>query len=484
MQAGNVGFVGSRPLVTVRERTHEQAKYESMWARDEYRAVAPGEDCAQTFLEHAKPPAGSLVIDFGAGTGRGAVMLCILGGVRVHMTDLAENCLDSWVRDALKTQSHALSFEHHDLNKPLKRTAEYGYCTDVLEHIPPEELDGVLTNILRSAQHVFFQVSCVDDCCGKLIGEKLHLSVHDYAWWLRKFQGDLECLVHWSEDRGDSALFYVTAWWSAERLAKTGVLNVENEELRANVRASCRRSLQQCRPHGDSSDEVMIVGGGPSLSGQLNVIRARRESGQKLITLNGAYNWATANGLSVSAQIMCDAREFNRRFLEPVQPQTKYLLASQCHPSAYDAVPAERTWQWHTTAENIVDILNEEVDEWFAVPGGCTVLLRAIPLMRMLGYRSFHLFGCDSCLGEDDSHHAYSQPENDGQLVIPATIGGRVFRCHPWQIAQAWEFIELIRHMGNLFEIEVHGGGLLAHILEHAAAEDLKAELAAAFPIT
>jgi hypothetical protein len=86
----------------------------------------------------------------------------------------------------------------------------------------------------------------------------------------------------------------------------------------------------------------------------------------------------------------------------------------------------------------------------------------------MLGFKRFHLFGCDSCI-EEDKHHAYEQVENDGQLVVPVTVGGETFNCNPWMASQAQEFIDLITVLGNEVELEVYGGGLLHHILKTGA---------------
>ena len=79
----------------------------------------------------------------------------------------------------------------------------------------------------------------------------------------------------------------------------------------------------------------------------------------------------------------------------------------------------------------------------------------------------FHIFGCDSCL-EDSSHHAYEQKENDGQMVVPVNVGGKIFYCNPWMISQAQEFMDLIKMMGDEIELEIYGG-LLHHILETGA---------------
>lgn len=613
--------VSQLPEVTpVKKPLTEQEKYTLMWSHDEYRRCVPGAQVAEQFLRLAQPRRGSTVIDFGAGTGEGALLLTILSDalmqspVKVHMLDFARNCLDEDVRNALQTQGHALEFTQHDLTQPAPISAPFGYCTDVMEHIPPEQVDLVLTNVLQAAQHVFFQISCVDDSCGVLIGEKLHLSVHPPSWWLKKFN-DLDCTVHyWSAAKdGSSCIAYVTAWATGQEIVDKGELNIEEEHIRQNVRVNLssryqhfyfarrpddvfrdngfykgmkpidspenRAALellktkvpdygspvpehgdiwhlegvqfgpfdeqyepaipeegyeernpkdevrvgywwgnsglykpftlkewegallkaggelqrwQQVRPYEPNDIEVMIVGGGPSLNGQADKIKQMRTEGVKLITLNGAYHWALEQGLKVSAQVVVDARPFNARFTHPVQDETVYLIGSQCDPGVLEGLPHDRTYLWHTTAEMIRDILDEMSpnDEqgnptWFGVPGGCTVLLRTIPLLKMLGYRKFHLFGCDSCVKEANNtgsewrhytHHAYSQPENDGVPLFPATVGGRVFQCTAWQIAQAQEFMSLIRIMGDMFEIEVHGDGLLGWILQHGAQLDIETE--------
>jgi hypothetical protein len=97
-------------------------------------------------------------------------------------------------------------------------------------------------------------------------------------------------------------------------------------------------------------------------------------------------------------------------------------------------------------------------------------MLRAIPLLRMLGFKRFHLYGFDSCL--TDEHHAYAQPENDSEHVVSATVGGRVFRCHVWMLSQAQEFIDLVKFMGDEIDLQVHGDGLISHIIETGAAID------------
>src|SRR5574343_1126631 len=108
-----------------------------------------------TFLDQARPKPDAEVIDFGCGTGRGALMLALMGQMKVTMLDFASNCLDEDVAGACATQPERIKFIEHDLTQVPQVNAVYGYCCDVMEHIPTDDVPTVLQNILASAQHVF-----------------------------------------------------------------------------------------------------------------------------------------------------------------------------------------------------------------------------------------------------------------------------------------------------------------------------------------
>ena len=473
MSTALTGIIGKAPVVSVsNSRPLEKDLYKMMWERPEYRTFAPGEKAVFDFLSQAKPRRGSSVIDLGCGTGRGSLNLAFFGGLDVTMVDFAPNCLDADIVPMLETQKHVLRFLEHDLSQPLPVKAAYGFCTDVMEHIRPHHVDRVLDNCLDACQHVFFQIDTQEDEMGKLLGHRLHLSVHSYEWWLKKFN-DRNCIIHWSDKDARYAYFYVTAWMSGDTFVDRGVLNTAEEKIKENVANNVKLGFQQVQPHATNDVEVMIVGGGPSLADNIEEIRRLREDGVKLIAINNAYKFCVDHGVKPSAMVMVDAREFNNRFVDPIIPECKYFIASQCDPSVFAKLPKEQTYIWHTSADLINEILAAQYDRWYPVPGGSTVLLRTIPLFRMLGFKRFHIFGCDSCL-TGDKHHAYEQKENDNQPVVPVSLGGKIFECHPWMVSQAQEFIDLIKMMGDEIELDVRGG-LLRHILETGAScADLK----------
>lgn len=486
------------------DRPPENELYEKMWSMPEYRKFSPGENVAQVFLEQAQPRKLATVLDLGCGTGRGGYMLAVLGGMNVTFVDFAGNALDEDILPALESQSHVMRFVKASLAEPLPMMAEYGFCTDVMEHIPPEQVKTVLINCLKACQHVFFQIATEDDVMGKLVGHALHLSVHPFDWWLKQLQ-ELDCVVHWSKDTPGTAMFYVTAWSTGHAVVDYGVLNTSEEQVKAQVRANITHgctpvmdgqgvikweptdeAFMQIVPHETNDMEVMVLGGGPSLALFEDEIRQKRKEGAKLVTMNGAYNWCLERGIGpISAQIVVDGREFNSRFTRPVSRNenfpgaepVKYLIASQVHPDVLEGLPVDSTWLWHTTADMFRDELNARYARWYGIPGGSTVLLRALPLLRVLGFHQFHLYGVDSCIarsgenGEIIMDHAYAQPENPAEKIVPVNIGGKVFACYMWHVAQAQQFIDLIRFMGHEMELNIPGDGLLAFILAHGAAE-------------
>lgn len=450
-------------------RPTEKELYEQAWNLDEYRKIAPGEHCVSQFLQVAKPAKGSRVIDFGCGTGRGSLMLSLLGGLNIDMVDFASNCLDKEIQDILPAQSQGLRFTQHDLTTPLNLKAEYGFCTDVMEHIPTPLVHTVLGNILKSSQKVFFQISTVEDYFGSVLGHPLHLTIKPIKWWIDELKKhDAEIL--WARVDDGSCMIYCTAWVSGKDIVEAGSLNTDIEDIKSNIVSCLTRALPEAAAFDlQENVELMLLGGGPSLAQFEQEIIEKRKNGMPLVTTNGAYNWAIERGLNPSAQILVDPRELNKKFVTPVVTDCKYLLSSQCHPAVFDAVPSNQTIVWHgVLSDEIGELIAKYRQEWYAVPGGSTVMLRAIPLLRMLGFKNFHVYGLDSCVF-GDIHHAYSQTENDGENLATVNCGGKLFNCTGWMVSQAHEFMDLVKMMGDEVNMIVYGDGLISEILKTGA---------------
>ena len=263
-----------------------------------------------------------------------------------------------------------------------------------------------------------------------------------------------------------------------------GDLNTPIPELLANIRHSIRLGHPQVRGQNPSYDRVCLVGGGPSLEATLPELRDLYFAGAKIVTTNGAYQWCLERNLRPSAQVILDARSFNARFVEPAVPSCRYLLASQCHPDTWAAVEGRPdVWIWHAIGPE--NELRAELDayylkNWTAIAGGTTVIMRAIPLLRTLGFLRMDLFGVDSCV-LDGAHHAYAQAENDTEAVRAFTLHptghpkqARTFHCTGWQAKQLEDFLQMIRINGHQFLLNMHGDGMLAYALQCSADVQLR----------
>ena len=179
----------------------EVEKYQAMWQTPLYREVAPGEAFAPHFVQIADPKLTDVIVDFGCGTGRGGKKIADLTRCEVQLVDFAENCRD---------EGNNLPFTVADLTKPIGISGNIGYCTDVMEHIPPEDVPDVIKNIMDCVDSCYFKVALFDDSMGKLIGHPLHLSVFPSEWWQSKFsEYDIK---YEHSDKGDAcpyATFYV-----------------------------------------------------------------------------------------------------------------------------------------------------------------------------------------------------------------------------------------------------------------------------------
>lgn len=176
----------------------EAQKYATMWGHSAYRGHSPGEDAAAHFVSLCAGHDIRRAIDFGCGTGRGGKAIHALTGWDVCLVDFAPNCLDEDV---------SLPFVTADLSQPMTVRGDVGYCTDVMEHIPPEQVAQVIENVMSCVGRAFFQISLVPDSMGALIGAPLHLSVFPASWWAQKFAG--YGIPHFSHTDTEARFFVV-----------------------------------------------------------------------------------------------------------------------------------------------------------------------------------------------------------------------------------------------------------------------------------
>lgn len=157
----------------------ERAKYAEISILPEYNVVHPGLESADWFLDVLDPRAGETVIDIGCGAG-GAGLKLAERGLQVTWLDLVDVRLDSTIDRKRFIQSCLW-----DCSWPLRRRIgwDYGFCVDVMEHLPTEYTMLVLDRIVSCCRTSWLQIACAPETHGDLINQRLHLTVRDFEWW-------------------------------------------------------------------------------------------------------------------------------------------------------------------------------------------------------------------------------------------------------------------------------------------------------------
>jgi hypothetical protein len=267
---------------------------------------------------------------------------------------------------------------------------------------------------------------------------------------------------------------------TAKEIEFKGGVNTPEPVLLEQIAINIRRGLPQAMPYTPNKQTVVIVGGGPSINipEVMMDLKVAVATGGKVVALNGAYQWCLDHDIRPSCMVMLDAREFNARFLEQDAERCHYMLAAQCHPKAFDLCKDRKVTIWHGMSAGEAEKAMLDAYYWkhyYPITGGTTVAIRAISLLRMMGFMKMEIFGVDSCW-LDETHHAYDQPENakDRKMVVWTRPHGRDdqaqrFICSPWQAKQAEDFLELTKDRGENFELNVHGPGLIATMIRTGA---------------
>ena len=161
----------------------ERAKYSEMWTDvPAYRDYSPGMENVSRFMDVIKPDPGSDILDIGCGTGSAGLQFEKLGLIP-YWIDITSAGLSPDVHYERFVEAALWSDWPDDFDY-----MNYGFCCDVMEHIPTEYTMLVVDRILSACETTWFQIALVPDQFGAAIGQPLHLTVKPFYWWLERLR--------------------------------------------------------------------------------------------------------------------------------------------------------------------------------------------------------------------------------------------------------------------------------------------------------
>lgn len=256
---------------------------------------------------------------------------------------------------------------------------------------------------------------------------------------------------------------------------RTGV-NTPDEMIFAQIDINSARVLPWIEPREAHDRVAVIVGGGPSLKKSLAMLRGHAEAGHAIFALNNTAHFLGQHDVKPDAQIIIDPRPENLPFVEG-RPAASYILASQCHPSLFEALEGEPVTVLQLAIEGIYDHIPKTAT---VVAGTTTAGLYALNVAYTLGYREIHLYGYDSSDADDGEAHAYPQNETDPEKKrLEVWVAGKRFRSSFAMYKQAERFQGIAQMLAEAgATIHVHGDGLLptiAHEMTRGESHGLQA---------
>lgn len=174
---------------------NEKEKYETMHTTESYKTQNMGLYCMQRFLDVVPPT--STIADYGAGNGLSTIKLSEHYS-NVIPVDIASNA----------GSSDLPNFVQANLWEDNLPNVDWGFCTDVMEHIPTDYVDQVLKNIAKSVKDgCYFQINTTLDISGPAkLGIHLHLTVETPEQWKTRL---LKCFNIVDSEFGSIVSHYV-----------------------------------------------------------------------------------------------------------------------------------------------------------------------------------------------------------------------------------------------------------------------------------
>lgn len=224
---------------------------------------------------------------------------------------------------------------------------------------------------------------------------------------------------------------------------------------------------------------IALVGGGPSLK---ETIKELKEFKGLIVACGSSHDYLVENEVIPDWCIACDPDAVVLKYILKPNKKTKFMLASGCDPVVFDSLKEYDIVLWHCHSDEIGEKIRELDPTYEAIGGGCTVGLRAISIAIMMGYSNIHMFGFDSCLSDNDDHHAYGfKTEEEGLGVIYNIKLGmnnekyqKVYRCAGYQLAQLAHFKDFYKNYNQYFIPTFHGRGMLPDTMAHIRQEEIR----------
>lgn len=353
-------------------------------------------------------------------------------------------------------------------------SADIQVAINIVEYLPDPE--AALRNIAQLSRK------------GTIITVKLDEKRNE-AWWKALLEKRFR-FAQWQVEHGH-AMMIGAPMVSVQGVTAIGA--VASEERWEQVKAATLRFKQRIEPHAPHGRRAIIACYGPSLADTMDLLKAHAaEPDTDVFSVSGSHDFLIEHGIVPDAHIECDPRLHKADNLDKPHPDVTYMIASTCHPGYFDKLEAggANIQLWHvSTPEHGIRLVSELGEpSKYAISGGGSVGLRAIPLLYALGYRDMSFFAMDCSFKlpadvleklqslaatEDPAVMTEAKQEvldtiqqwagkhaGKKQALVEVMCEDRLFISSPVLLTYATNFFETVQKVTDL-NIRLYGDGLL-----------------------
>lgn len=252
------------------------------------------------------------------------------------------------------------------------------------------------------------------------------------------------------------------------------------KEMLANLEQNLAHRIPTIETiRGTYSGPAVVVGGGPSVDGQLDKIKELVSQGHKLIVIERMYPWCSAVGLKPDFVVSLDASEGVEAGFTHLQPDTIHLLVATNNPKVFPLLKDHKKYIWSGAAGSHPDAKGIWTKYGYptitVVNTGGSVTLGSIFLALVLGFKQIHLFGFDCMVPTRETAYAAGiAGESVNRSYFEAEVGGEtVLTCSSFLsfAQQFFSMMETARQWGMLESIDVYGESLVNKMWDRSVAD-------------
>lgn len=196
-----------------------------------------------------------------------------------------------------------------------------------------------------------------------------------------------------------------------------------------------------------------------------------RNLGRPIISMSGATKFLAERGVVPDYHCDMDPRPHKLSFIDPPVPGVHYLMASVCHPRAWEILKAAGApvtlWHCISSYEHTLPFMDKMLPGELVVFGGSTIGLTALHLGGLMGYRHFEVHGMDGSFrpGTKDRHAGFHTGKVQKD-VITWDAGGVTYRTSKIMANAVAETINQVTNQPMLCVF--HGEGLTQALIREA----------------